>query len=387
MRAFVFTDQALTSRARQFVWLALDTDQARNAPFAEKFGIEAWPSFYVLDAKNETVALRWVGAMTVAQVQSFLDDALLAIAGTTPASAAEAALASADKLFAEGQGAQAAPLYRRALDAAPAAWPRYGRTVEALETSYQSLSANDLCVDLARESAPRLAGTSSALVVAAAGLDCALDLPPDLPARAGNVAEMEAAVRRAIEDPRVDAAADDRSAAYLALVQARKDARDKVGALKLAGEWASFLEAQAAAASTPEQRAVFDSHRLSAYLELGQPQLAIPMLEAAERDLPEDYNPPARLAVAYRAMGRWDDALAAYGRALPKVQGPRKVRVLDTLAGILAEKGDGPGSLRTLKEALAYAKSLPEGQRSKATISALEKRLATAEQAQGTTRP
>ena len=45
------------------------------------------------------------------------------------------------------------------------------------------------------------------------------------------------------------------------------------------------------------------------YLELGQPERALPMLQASERDLPDDYNPPARLAVAYKAMKRWDEAI------------------------------------------------------------------------------
>ena len=70
------------------------------------------------------------------------------------------------------------------------------------------------------------------------------------------------------------------STSYLSLIQARKDAGDAAGATKDAEAWAAFLEAQAAAAKTPEQRAVFDSHRLSAYLELKQPERAIPMLQA-----------------------------------------------------------------------------------------------------------
>jgi hypothetical protein len=35
MRAFVFTDPALTSRAGQFVWLDLNLDDERNAALQE----------------------------------------------------------------------------------------------------------------------------------------------------------------------------------------------------------------------------------------------------------------------------------------------------------------------------------------------------------------
>src|SRR5205085_3769326 len=123
-------------------------------------------------------------------------------------------------------------------------------------------------------------------------------------------------------------AADDRSAAYGTLVDARRDAKDDAGALAAAEAWASFLEREASRARTPDARAVFDSHRLGAYLELDQPRRAIPMLQASEKDLPGDYNPPARLAAAYNAMKDWDDALAASERALKLAYGPRRLRIL-----------------------------------------------------------
>jgi hypothetical protein len=44
MRAFVFTDTALTSRAGQFVWLELNIDDDRNAALAERLGVEFLPT-------------------------------------------------------------------------------------------------------------------------------------------------------------------------------------------------------------------------------------------------------------------------------------------------------------------------------------------------------
>ena len=178
------------------------------------------------------------------------------------------------------------------------------------------------CLALAREALPRLSGAPASVMVARSGLDCALGLGKEDASRAAAIAEMEAATRKTVADASLGAAADDVSSSYLSLVQARKDAGDAAGATKDAEAWASFLEAQAAAAKTPEQRAVFDSHRLSAYLELKQPERAIPMLQASEKDLPDDYNPPSRLAVAYMAMKKPDEALAASNRALPKVDRP-----------------------------------------------------------------
>jgi tetratricopeptide (TPR) repeat protein len=99
------------------------------------------------------------------------------------------------------------------------------------------------------------------------------------------------------------------------------------------------------------------------------------MLLESEKDLPDDYNPPARLAVAYLEMKKPDEALAASSRALPKITGPRRVRVLQTRSEIFAQKGDAAASREALQQALTYAESLPPGQRSEGQIKALRKRL------------
>jgi tetratricopeptide (TPR) repeat protein len=375
MRAFVFTDPALTSRAGQFVWLELNVDDERNAAHRERLAVEALPTFYVLNPVDESVVMQRVDGMTVAEMGSFLDEARAAATGMAPSSPAEAALLRADHLNGEGKKADAATAYREALAASPTAWPPYGRAAVALLFLQQSLKEDAKCLAQAREALPRLGGSPASVGVARSGLDCALGLGKDDAGRAAAIVEMEAATRKTVADASLAAAADDISTSYLSLIEARKDAADAAGARKDAEAWAAFLEAQAAAAKTPEQRAVFDSHRLSAYLELQQPERAIPMLQESEKDLPDDYNPPSRLAVAYMAMKKPDEALAASNRALPKVSGPRRVQVLQRRSDVFAAKGDAAASREALEQALACAKALPAGQRSEGQIRALEKKL------------
>ena len=105
------------------------------------------------------------------------------------------------------------------------------------------------------------------------------------------------------------------------------------------------------------------------------PEKAIPMLEQSEKDFPNDYNPPSRLALAYKAMGKFDDALAASDRALAKAYGPRKITILRARYDIYTAKGDKEMAKKTLEETIRYAKSLPKEQVSKATIDFLEKKL------------
>ena len=178
-----------------------------------------------------------------------------------------------------------------------------------------------------------------------------------------------------LDDPKIDLSGDDRSGLYQSLIDARHAANDLLGEQKLKEDWLAFLEAEAGRAKTAEQRAVYDPHRLSAYIDLGMPEKAVPMLEQTERDFPDDYNPTARLAAAYKAMGDYDKALAASDRAMKKVYGPRKLQVYRTRADIFIAKKDTEAARKTIQEAIAYAKSLPVGQRSDRSIAALEKKL------------
>jgi len=145
-------------------------------------------------------------------------------------------------------------------------------------------------------------------------------------------------------------------------------------------DWSAFLDGQAAAAKTPAERMVFDSHRLGVYIALGEPQRAIPMLKASEKDFPEDYNPPARLALAYEAMKDYEMALNASDKALSKAYGPRLIGLLTVRARIYQEKGDLVSARIAMQEAVREAEALPPGQRSESQIAALKKRLEDAPQ-------
>ena len=377
MRAFVFTDASLERRAGQFVWLAIDTERPENAPFKRKYPVDALPTFFVLDAKTESAALRWVGGATVGQLQKILDDGRRAVGGGGggPGHGVEEVLARADRLYAKNENAEAAKLYREALGSAPARWPRYGRALESLLYALDAAGDPDGCARAARDAYPKLKGTSSAANVAASGLGCALSIPADRPGRGELVLALRSDALEVLRSPRPDIAADDLSGLYQALEEDRERAGDGAGRTALLERHAAFLEREAARAKTPEGRAVFDSHRLGAYLDLGQPERAVPMLERSEKDFPADYNPPARLASAYRAMKKWDEAAAASDRALGRAYGPRKLGILQTRADIETGRGDAAASRRALEEALRIAEAMPEGQRSERTIAALKKKL------------
>ena len=380
MRAFVFTDGSLERQAGRFVWLAIDTEKAGNAAVQEKFPMDAWPTFFVVDPADESVAARWVGGASVEQLQRILDDGRLAVSHEGPAlmgrtRAADEAFARAERLYGQRKNAEAAKAYEEALAAAPQDWPRYSRAVESLLFALGQTGDCERTLELARDAFPRLRRSAAGASVAASALDCALGLPEDQPRRRELVDAFEKDARDVASATTIPMAGDDRSGLYGVLVDARKKARDEAGTKKTAALWAAFLEGEAARAGTPEGRVVYDAHRLSAYLDMGEPQRAIPMLEASERESPGDYNPPARLSVALKALARWDEALAASDRALAKAYGPRQLTILRTRAEIYEGRGDKAAVQRTLENARRIAEATLAGQRRDAALAQIQKKL------------
>jgi len=337
MRATVLTDATLAKQAGRFVWLSIDTEDGKNAAFLERYPWEAVPMFEVLDAKTGNVAYSWIGAVDAPELVRRFDEA-------------EGAFRRKDSAIA-------------ALLSSP----------DALVLALSLAGKNDECAHRALELLPALPRTAVKANVASTGLDCALSAAEDAPWRAPALATLESTVREALGyDGLLD---DDRSGLYSSLVDARNRQKDQAGSKAAAETWLDWLDAQARIAASVEARAALDGYRVSAALAAGTPERMVAAIQRSERELPNDYNPPARLALLLRELGRYDEAIAASDRALSKVYGPRKLTLLDARATILEKKGDPEGAKATLEQALAYASTLPKSQRPKGTIARLEKRL------------
>ena len=374
MRANVFTDKALERYAGRFVWLAVDTERTDSANFLAKYAINVWPTLLIVDPRKEQIALRYAGGATVPQLEKLLNDGARQYSAKSQ-TASDKLMIEADQLAGQRKSGDAAKLYARAIDHAPKHWSRMGRAAESF--AFTSYDAHDYqgCADMAVRLLPELAGTVSGANVASVGLSCATELDEKAATRTVLIERLEKATRAALDNPKIALSGDDRSGLYESLVSAREAMKDEPGAHAMRENWAAYLEGVAAKAKTAEQRAVYDSHRVSVYLALNTPEKAIPLLEQSERDFPQDYNPPARLGLIYRTMKEYDKAIAAYDRALKLAYGPRKISIMRGRADSFAGKGDKEGAQAAMKETIAFAKSLPESQRSDRTIAALEKRL------------
>ncbi|MGA3123250.1 MAG: thioredoxin family protein [Polyangiaceae bacterium] len=332
MRAFVFTDDRLRSISTRFVWLSIDTEREGNAALVTKLGVKVLPTLFVLDARDERVVLAWPGSLTARELVALLDDTRTGEGPTGPF--------AVDALIARQSGD--------------------GRLSE--------------CLTAAAREAPRMPPGTALADVLRSGIDCGRRLPSGAPER-GRLADLAALAERVVSDPSQPILADDRSDLYDYLIGAYRNLGRNDDAKRLAAAWGSFLEQQAAFASSPPARAVFDAHRLMAYVAMGEPQRAIPMLEQSERDFPDDYNPPARLASAYFAMKNYDEALAAAKRALDRAYGPRKLRLWSLQADVLVAKGDTAGARASLRAAIDFARSVPLPEGYPKQLEAIEKRL------------
>jgi len=138
------------------------------------------------------------------------------------------------------------------------------------------------------------------------------------------------------------------------------------------------LEKAAAAAPDATLASTFDAHRTETYLYLGEPGKAERLLAQREKEMPEDYNPPARLARVLFEEKKLEATEAAVDRALGKMdRGQRRVGILALKANIL--QAEGKSTAAVLREQLDVLRSLPRTQRRPEQERAIERTLASAQ--------
>jgi tetratricopeptide (TPR) repeat protein len=362
MRAYVFTDKTLVKQAGQFAWLSIDIDNPKNAKFLEKFPIEAVPTFLVIDPKTGKAVLTWYGTVTVPQLQKLLEDGM-AVRNKPASGRAEAAMARGDQLNVQKKYVEAAAAYREALDAGGPKWSRFTRAAESMMLAYELSNDTADGAKAAMDYAPKLPRGQSFVNVMRVGIHAAAgkqtarrkDSPGDEPLKV-----LKPLAEEALKVP--EGFADDKADIYAELISIARSAKDDAAVKKYATDMWAFLQQQAGTAPSAEARASLDGWRVSAASSLNDLAMVIPALEASERDLPADYNPPVRLASVYAQLNRPDDALAAYRRASTKAEGPRRVSILLSCAAIYEKKGDKASARSALEQALKAAEELPEKQ-------------------------
>ena len=360
MKEQVFTRPAFTAFEKDVVFASIDTERARSDAFLKKFPIDVWPTLLFIDPVKETVVLKWLGSADELQMQALLE----------AARGGPGTLRDADDALSAGNAGVAAEKYKVAIDAGEVK----ARTVLSMLSALTLARQPEACARTTMEQLPLFTNAQERVAALTWGIGCAVEMPEGK--QKGAI--LDALVREGTRAlPLEGVLPDDLSGLYEVLVSEREAAKDEAATQKLAAQWFAFLEGEAAKARTPAARAVFDPHRVSSALASRQTEKMIDPLLLSEKDFPKDYNPPARLAVIYRELGKFDEGLQAIERALSRCkEGPRKLRLFETKASLQDKKGDPAGKKKTLEEAVKYAKKLPRSQVSEKRIAALEAQLA-----------
>ncbi len=359
MREHVTNQPEFKAFEKDVVFASIDTELAKSAPFLEKYPVNVWPTLFFIDPVAETIRFRWAGSVDVAQMAALL----------LAAQQKDAKAVDADALFAKGDSVGAVEKFV----AARKAGDDDARLAMSLISALRFAHQNELCAKTASEEAARFTARSDQMFAITSGVSCAAEMPEG-PARAALLDPLNAKLKALIAAPD-GLMADDVSSGYELLVDQRDEAKDEAGKVALGKAWQAFLDDAAAKAKTPAARASFDAHRVLAALAAGEPEHMVGPLQQSEKEFPNDYNPPARLAALYRTQGKLDDALKAIDRALGKCEGPRKLRLYSTQAGLFELKGDVAGRKKSLQAGLHYAKTLPSVQRPAKLVATLEQTL------------
>jgi thioredoxin-like negative regulator of GroEL len=376
MQTTVFTDPSFAAERDKFVWAALDTDREQNAAALTKLATSAWPTFYVVGA-DESVLARFVGAASVQQFHEFLAAGNRAQAGGIAAAdarvlGAERALALKDYDTADAENAAA-------LAAAPKDWPR--RPEVLVSTIMTKLKKHDDagCLAVADEHMGETGNAAAASDFLVTAMSCADDRAKDEPDRVKALRERAVARwQQLLADKTAPLSVDDRSDAMASL----RETLDALGkhdeAKQIAEAQRALLDETAAKAPSPLAAMTYNWPRAEVYVYLGTPLDLVPALEKSAKDLPDEYDPRARLGWIYLKAGKLPEAAQWTDKALELVYGPRKGRLLTQRADIAAAAGDRATERRFREDAVKLYEGLPAGQQVPETLAKAKQALADA---------
>lgn len=364
MKHTVLMDPGIAPLADRFVWVELDTDREETAALLTRLPVRVWPTFYVIAPADESVQARYLGAASVAQLRDFLLQGekgfLAATSDSLPRDSPLRAVRDGDQAVARGDLDAAATAYAMALSRAPADWSRRPDVLVSLISAHAQAHAWDKCVALASAEMANTGASASTADFIYVATSCAGKLPGDR----SNALIAIAATRLEglIEDAGAPLSVDDRADAMRILRELELERGNQDRAAVLAQQQRALLDKAAAEAPTAFAAMTYNWPRAEVYVFLGKAAELIPALEKSIADLPNEYDPPYRLAWIHEQLGNHDRALPYAQQALGLVYGPRKARVQSLIIDIHVARKDKAAERAARQTLIAIYESLPEGQ-------------------------
>lgn len=367
MQRYVMSDPALKPLADEVVWASIETETEKNKPVVEMYPLDGWPTFLLIDPENEKVIGRFLGSGSVQDIRQFVQNGVRDYRGKSdPAAAAQR---EGDQARIAGDIGKSADAYAKSValskpndPARPERLTLYASALLRMAYKQHDQPAARKCVQLGLKEARNTGESVPALDFAAYADSCGKALPEGDPEAQQMRALAIDRIREVLAKKDAPLAVDDRSDALANLSEMLDETHRHPEAVQAMEERARLLEQAAAAAPDATTASTFDPHRTDTYLYLKQPEKAEKLLAQRAKEMPHDYNPPARLARVYLQEKKLPEAEAAVDRALsimPKSQ--RRVGILGLKAKIL--KAEGKSQTDVLREQLDVLRSLPAPQR------------------------
>src|SRR5256885_5041547 len=123
MQRYVFPDPGLRPVKDAAVYLSIDSENPKNKEFLDKFPLDAWPTFLVIDPDDGSVLGRWVGSATANEFRSFVQQGADAMRSKGNPSPAEAEMRKGYEARSRRDFAAAAAAYGKALELTAAGDP------------------------------------------------------------------------------------------------------------------------------------------------------------------------------------------------------------------------------------------------------------------------
>jgi tetratricopeptide (TPR) repeat protein len=222
------------------------------------------------------------------------------------------------------------------------------------------------CVELAEKDADKTGSSASASDFIGIAMGCAKELGDKDKAQAARVTKLrEKAVARwqaLVADAAAPLSVDDRSDAMVQLRETLEVLGKKAEARAVAEKQRTILDEAAGKATDAMAAMTYNWHRAEVYVYLGNPLDLVPALEKSAKDLPREYDPPARLGWLYNKAGKLAEAATWTDKALLLVYGPRKARLLTQRAEIARAQKDAAAEKLFRQEIVKLWESLPAGQ-------------------------
>src|SRR5438876_476922 len=212
MQRFVLSDPGMKPVADAVVWSSVETEREPNKPVVEKYPVDAWPTFLIVDPDTEGVLGRFLGSGTVQDMRAFVQDGVRAYREKgKPADPAWAAQREGDAARARGDLKSTAEAYGRAVQLSRADDPQRPQRLNLYMSALLRARDDRTCVQTGFKEARNTPDSALGTDFLSYAFSCVQNLPKGDPDAVRMHDLAIARIREILAKPDAPLAADDRS--------------------------------------------------------------------------------------------------------------------------------------------------------------------------------